>query len=172
MAYARTDISAQEGPPALSECALDGCRSHEIHCRGFCYRHYKQLRYRGDSRVEPPGGFNRCSVNGCNEVVRAHGRCSTHDKQWRTTGQCWPIGSHGAPIPGLNTSGYVTVHCPGHPMARSRGHVLQHRLVMANHLGRSLRPDERVHHKNGVRHDNRLENLDLWNVGHPAGQLV
>jgi hypothetical protein len=41
---------------------------------------------------------------------------------------------------------------------------------MEQHLGRELTADENVHHKNGVRGDNNLENLELWNTSQPAGQ--
>lgn len=47
---------------------------------------------------------------------------------------------------------------------------LEHRVVMESQLGRALRRDEQVHHVNGVRHDNRPENLELWITFQPAGQ--
>lgn len=65
----------------------------------------------------------------------------------------------------MHSDGYVLVYAPWHPAAASaKGYVLQHRLVMERHLGRYLTRYELVHHRNEIKTDNRLENLELTNM--------
>ena len=61
----------------------------------------------------------------------------------------------------LTTRGYVEIWKPDHPMAQKSGYMMEHRFVMAEHLGRMLEPREVVHHINEDRTDNRIENLEL-----------
>ena len=63
--------------------------------------------------------------------------------------------------------GYIMRKIPGHP--KNNGYVFEHILVMEEYLGRLLLPGENVHHINGVRDDNRLENLELWVKPQPTG---
>jgi hypothetical protein len=69
-------------------------------------------------------------------------------------------------------NGYVFVNLPDHPsfVGTQRRYFPEHRLVMEQILGRPLERHEQVHHKNGIRDDNRPENLELWAHQQPAGQ--
>lgn len=93
-----------------------------------------------------------CTI--CGERLTSYDRCIRCANAARTgTGrQRW-----------VNQAGYVEVNRDGKK-------VLEHRLVMEDVLGRSLLPGETVHHKNGVKDDNRPENLELWVSFQPAGQ--
>lgn len=72
----------------------------------------------------------------------------------------------------ITQSGYIEIYAPEHSMSNSKGYILEHRLVMANKIRRNLLDTETVHHKNGNRKDNRIDNLELWNSSHPSGQKV
>ena len=72
----------------------------------------------------------------------------------------------------VDKSGYVSLWMPEHPNCRSAGYVHEHRVVMSKIIGRPLKSNENVHHKNGIRSDNRPENLELWVRAQPSGQRV
>lgn len=68
--------------------------------------------------------------------------------------------------------GYVTVRVKEYDPMYSmsyKGKILEHRYVMANSIGRPLLAEETVHHINGIRDDNRLENLQLRQGNHGSG---
>jgi hypothetical protein len=62
-------------------------------------------------------------------------------------------------------NGYVFVYRPDHPNADKRGYVREHVLIMSESIGRAIACGEVVHHRNEVRGDNRIDNLELMTRG-------
>ena len=109
-----------------------------------------------------------CSVDGCTGSRLARGYCGKHYQRLRLNGD--PLVSRRGEIgKGTVNKGYIIVYRPDHPNANKHGRLPEHRLVMSEILGRPLRDDETVHHKNGVRSDNRPENLEVWTGHHSNG---
>lgn len=128
----------------MKKCCIEGCEEPWFcECKGerggatyhgpLCKRHYSKLSRRGDPTL---------------------GRAKRRDAgipKFRTGGERYVHGD-----------GYMKVFYPEHPNANKYGYVKEHTYVMSQFLGRPLLKTESVHHKNGVRDDNRLENLELW----------
>ena len=113
--------------------------------------------------------LNLCEIDDCGRPFRAKGLCDMHYKRMRKYGDPlitkmkYPDKRRDRNTGWINPDGYMHIVLNGKT-------VREHRAVMAEMLGRELLPGENVHHKNGVRTDNRPENLELWVTMQPSGQ--
>lgn len=143
------------------KCSVDGCeKPHDA--RGLCPTHYKRWQKHGD----PNAGVHIPAApdikRTCEWCGRDFFRRPCKSDQRFCGNKCSTLATSAKkPRRTLSSRGYVQLWMPNHPLAPSRGYVAEHRLVMSEHLGRVLRRDEVVHHKNGVKTDNRIENLEL-----------
>lgn len=170
---ANGEISKKPIKNAGKKCSVEGCEV-EAKSLGMCIKHYEKFRKYGDPTLSAPrktGG--QCSVDGCEGVVIANGLCSKHYERSRKHGDPLKISDRYAAKfeKSIDSNGYVLVPKKGHKNAVRNGcRIPEHRLVMSEFLGRPLRKNENVHHINGDKTDNRIENLELWVVAQPKGQ--
>jgi hypothetical protein len=179
--------------PARVICSEDDC-ANVVHAAGLCSKHYRHARsarkelfcarahcvklvfadglcrshYDTRRRLDDQADLrNRraCAVQGCKRPWVSGDYCALHGQRARLTGEPGPVNPlRAARGEGhLGKSGYRTITVSGRSMP-------EHRWVMEQMLGRPMHPFETPHHKNGIRHDNRPENLELWTKPQPAGQ--
>lgn len=157
----------------IKVCTVEGCEKPKK-AKRLCAMHSLRLARHGS--LELPAKVKKISTcrveeNGevCSKPAQARKMCQMHYRRWSFYGNPQTIKQ---PRIKDKSNRYLLIYKPGHPNSGKTGMLAEHRWVMAEHLGRPLRDQENVHHINGQRRDNRIENLELWSTSQPSGQRV
>ena len=148
-------------PPKDPICKEESC-GDASRIRGYCKRHYLKARWKKTIEVERRSS-KKCEM--CSKPYYAKGYCVDHYAQFRYHGDPCRRDRRRKGSGHTNKKGYRHIYVDGK-------RIQEHRHVMEKHLGRPLEPYENIHHINGRKDDNRLDNLELWSTSQSPGQRV
>lgn len=148
----------------MKTCKIEGC-DNEVKSSGWCEKHYSRWRRHGNPLIFLPKKpeKNRICCR-CGQTIFVSAARINKSKSQRVFCNriCCDKYRH---------TGHINAH--GYRVFNINGtNIPEHRMIMAKHLGRDLLTHETVHHMNGNRSDNRIENLELWSSRQPKGRRV
>jgi hypothetical protein len=151
----------------VDKCQISDC-VRNVYAKGYCRAHYVR-NLKGTDMNVPVKNLEekKCEVDGCENTNHNStivlGYCVKHYAKYKQYGD--PLHFERDP----NIKGHTDKM--GYRILKIGGKtVKEHRVIMEQHLGRKLLPHENVHHINGNKSDNRIENLELWITKQPKGQ--
>ena len=151
----------------MEKCEFKKCGRNKVIGGKYCRSHYRQKQNGVDKeiRIDKYPKDLKCKIEGCENKVLAVKMCRKHYLRNYNNGDpnITYRSENGSGYKDSNGYRWITV---------DGGKMLEHRYVMENLLKRKLHKHENVHHKNGDRSDNRIENLELWSTFQPAGQRI